>query len=399
MPVQPTYPAASARLRARQRHARSGTRTARSTSTSSPASPSCRSATRHPAPDRGVRAPGGDARPRLEPVLVGARRRARRAAARGCASSTAAPFFCNSGAEANEAAIKLARRRGRARGGPDKHQIVCLEGSFHGRTLGDARRRPGRARRRSRSSRCRRASRTCRRTTSTRCAAAVGPRTAAVLLEPVQGEGGVHPLDVGFLALARELCDRHDALLICDEVQTGIGRCGAWLASRRLGVEPDAVTLAKGLALGHPDRRARDARSSRTASRPATTPRPSAPRRPSPPRRWRCSTRSSREDLIGNAERVGTYLARAARRACPASPPCAASGLLLAVELRAGDAPGVAAPPARRRSTCSSTRSRRRRCGSARRSASASTTPTGRSRRSRACWRPDPPCRAAQRGT
>ena len=158
-------------------------------------------------------------------------------------------FFCNSGAEANEAAIKLARRRGRARGGPDKHHIVCLEGSFHGRTLGDAAghlgageegavraaagglraRAPGRPRRAAR----RPSTPPPRRSCSSPCRA----RAACTRWTP------------GFLALARELCDRHDALLICDEVQTGIGRCGAWLASRRLGRQPDAVTLAKGLGV------------------------------------------------------------------------------------------------------------------------------------------------------
>ena len=89
--------------------------------------------------------------------------------------------------------------------------------------------------------------------------AAVGPTTAAVLLEPVQGEGGVHPLEPGFLALARELCDANDALLICDEVQSGMGRCGAWLrepATRRRARRRDA---RQGPRLRHADRRAGDA--------------------------------------------------------------------------------------------------------------------------------------------
>jgi len=80
----------------------------------------------------------------------------------------------------------------------------------------------------------------------------VGPSTAAILLEPVQGEGGVHPLDPETLAEARALADRHGALLILDEVQTGVGRSGAFFAWETFGVRPDAVTLAKGLANGLP---------------------------------------------------------------------------------------------------------------------------------------------------
>jgi acetylornithine aminotransferase len=80
----------------------------------------------------------------------------------------------------------------------------------------------------------------------------VGPDTAAILLEPVQGEGGVHPLGAETLANARALAERHGALLIFDEVQTGVGRCGAFFAWERYGVKPDALTLAKGLANGLP---------------------------------------------------------------------------------------------------------------------------------------------------
>ena len=82
--------------------------------------------------------------------------------------------------------------------------------------------------------------------------AAVGPQTAGVLIEPIQGEGGVHVIDEAFLIEARSLCDQHDALLLFDEVQTGIGRCGAWFAFQRTTVRPDAVVLAKGLASGMP---------------------------------------------------------------------------------------------------------------------------------------------------
>ena len=156
-------------------------------------------------------------------------------------------FFCNSGAEAVEASIKLARRRG----GAGKHEIICLEGAFHGRTLAtlaagwsEAKRAPfqpvpgGFAH--------------VPRNDEDALRAAVSDRTAAVLIEPLQGEGGVWPIDIPYLRLARELCDRHGSLLVFDEVQTGIGRCGSWFAFELTGVRPDAVALAKGLAGGLP---------------------------------------------------------------------------------------------------------------------------------------------------
>jgi acetylornithine/N-succinyldiaminopimelate aminotransferase len=153
-------------------------------------------------------------------------------------------FFANSGAEANEAAFKMARRTGRPR-------ILALEGAFHGRTLGalalthkPAYRAPfeplpggvehlpfGDA---------------------DALREAVDDQVAAVVLEPVQGEAGVRPLPPGYLALARELTARHDALLIIDEVQTGIGRTGAWFSHTKAGVVPDVVTTAKGLGGGIP---------------------------------------------------------------------------------------------------------------------------------------------------
>ena len=160
-------------------------------------------------------------------------------------------FFCNSGAEAVEAAIKLARRTGRARGGPAKHRIVCVEGAFHGRTLATlaagwsaAKREPFEP--------VPTGFEHVPRNDLAALAAAVGPETCAVLVEPIQGEGGVWPLDRGWLELARELCDRHGALLLYDEVQTGIGRCGAWFCAELAGVRPDATAVAKGLAGGLP---------------------------------------------------------------------------------------------------------------------------------------------------
>jgi predicted acetylornithine/succinylornithine family transaminase len=154
-------------------------------------------------------------------------------------------FFCNSGAEAVEAALKHARK---ATGKPG---VVALEGSFHGRTLGalsvtgqPAKREPfaplldGVA--------------FVPPDDTDALVRAVGPGTGAIVLEPVQGEGGVRPLTPTFLAAARALADEHGALLVLDEVQTGVGRTGTFFAFEQLGVRPDAVVLAKGLANGLP---------------------------------------------------------------------------------------------------------------------------------------------------
>ncbi|HZT90546.1 MAG TPA: acetylornithine/succinylornithine family transaminase [Gaiellaceae bacterium] len=151
-------------------------------------------------------------------------------------------FFCNSGAEAVEAALKWARKA------TGRSEIVALEGSFHGRTLGalSVTGQPGK-----------RAPFEplvpgARFAAPDSLADHVGGETAAILLEPVQGEGGVHPLSSDVLAHARGLADAHGALLIFDEVQTGVGRSGSFFAWQELGVKPDAVTLAKGLANGLP---------------------------------------------------------------------------------------------------------------------------------------------------
>jgi predicted acetylornithine/succinylornithine family transaminase len=160
-------------------------------------------------------------------------------------------FFCNSGAEANEAAIKLARKVAWRNGHTDRVEIVSLEGSFHGRTLGSL-------------------------------AATIQPakwegfgplpagvvpialndiealrtsvtaRTAAVIFEPIQGEGGIRPVDEDFVVAARKLCWERGAILIADEVQTGMGRTGKWWGFEHFGVRPDVVTLAKGLGSGVP---------------------------------------------------------------------------------------------------------------------------------------------------
>ncbi|MGV1035640.1 MAG: acetylornithine transaminase [Candidatus Nanopelagicales bacterium] len=161
-------------------------------------------------------------------------------------------FFCQDGATANEAAYKLARKHGRKlEPGGSRLEIVAATGSFHGRTMGalsvtgsQAKRDPfeplpgpvsfvayG---------------------DEEALSAAVTERTAAVFLEPVLGEGGIVVPPEGYLGAARRICDRSGALLVVDEVQSGMGRTGGWFASLNAGVVPDVLTLAKGLAGGFP---------------------------------------------------------------------------------------------------------------------------------------------------
>jgi acetylornithine/N-succinyldiaminopimelate aminotransferase len=159
-------------------------------------------------------------------------------------------FFAQCGATANEAAIKLARKHGK-RTRDDKVRVVTLNGSFHGRTLAtlEATGQPGKH-----------AAfmplagfvDTVAHDDPDALRAAVTDETCAVLLEVVQGEGGVRPLHPEVLAAAREACDAHGALLIVDEVQTGIGRTGPWFAFQDTEVIPDVITVAKALANGMP---------------------------------------------------------------------------------------------------------------------------------------------------
>jgi len=160
-------------------------------------------------------------------------------------------FFCNSGAEAVEGAIKCARKYHAANGAPERYRIVTFEGAFHGRTLAtlaaggqkkylegfgppvegfdqvpfgdlDAVKR------------------------------AIGEQTAAIMIEPLMGEGGVRAVEPSFLRALRELCDRHGLLLVFDEVQSGMGRTGELFAYQRSGVAPDIMSLAKALGGGFP---------------------------------------------------------------------------------------------------------------------------------------------------
>ncbi|MGH2540056.1 MAG: aspartate aminotransferase family protein [Actinomycetota bacterium] len=157
-------------------------------------------------------------------------------------------FFCNSGAEANEAAIKLARKHGLATGKPS---IVALEGSFHGRTTA-ALAATGQAEKRAAFEPLVDWFRFVPPGDLSALEAALTAEVGAVLLEPVMGEGGVRPLLEGYLRGVRALCDERGALLVVDEVQSGIGRCGDWAALSHAGVEADVLTLAKALGGGLP---------------------------------------------------------------------------------------------------------------------------------------------------
>jgi acetylornithine/N-succinyldiaminopimelate aminotransferase len=166
-------------------------------------------------------------------------------------------FFSNSGAEANECAIKLARRYGQTNGGPERYHVISTYGSFHGRTLttlaatGQPQKQevfqplpPG--------------FRQVGFGDAGALAAALDERVCAVLLEPVQGEGGVNVAPPGYLELVRGWCDEREVLLIVDEVQTGLGRTGRWFGFQHAdgvnpdGVRPDVVTMAKALGNGMP---------------------------------------------------------------------------------------------------------------------------------------------------
>jgi acetylornithine aminotransferase len=173
---------------------------------------------------------------------------------RSCADKV---FFCNSGAEANEAAIKLARKHGHVVRGIERPVILTAEASFHGRTLA-AVSATGQPKYHQNFEPMVEGFRYFPYNNTAAFEAllaeceAEGPRVAAVLLEPLQGEGGVNPGDPAFFQRVRQLCDERSILLILDEVQVGVGRSGRWWGHERLGIEPDAFTLAKGLGGGIP---------------------------------------------------------------------------------------------------------------------------------------------------
>jgi predicted acetylornithine/succinylornithine family transaminase len=160
-------------------------------------------------------------------------------------------FFCNSGAEANEAAIKLARRHAHVTYGPTRHVIVSAEASFHGRTFA-ALTATGQPKYREGFEPLVPGFRYVPYGDAAALAAAVTDEVCAVLLEPIQGESGVRVPPPGYLAEAARLCAARGALLILDEVQTGLGRTGTFLACEADGVLPDVVTLSKSIGGGIP---------------------------------------------------------------------------------------------------------------------------------------------------
>ncbi|MBN2241649.1 MAG: aspartate aminotransferase family protein [Acidobacteria bacterium] len=166
-------------------------------------------------------------------------------------SGMAKAFFTNSGTEAVEAALKIARAYGNARAGSGKSVILTLRNSFHGRTFGalsittqDQYQAPFRplvpdiA--------------VVGEFTPEALEKAFSDRVCALVIEPVQGEGGIVPLPGDFVRAGRELCNRYDALLVADEIQCGLGRTGRYFAFEHYGIKPDVLTLAKSLAAGYP---------------------------------------------------------------------------------------------------------------------------------------------------
>jgi acetylornithine aminotransferase len=153
-------------------------------------------------------------------------------------------LFCNSGAEANEAAFKIARLTGRPK-------MIAAEGAFHGRTMG-ALALTGQPAKRAPFEPMPAGVEFVPYGDISALRAAVDDTVAAVFLEPIMGEAGVIPAPDGYLAVARQITAEHGALLVIDEVQTGIGRTGSWFAHTRTGIVPDVITLAKGLGGGLP---------------------------------------------------------------------------------------------------------------------------------------------------
>ena len=156
-------------------------------------------------------------------------------------------FFCNSGAEANECAIKLARRWG----GPGRFAVISAYGSFHGRTLATLH-ATGQPAKHAPFQPLPEGFHHVSWCDAAALEAAVDESVAAVLLEPVQGEGGVHPATGDYFRAVRRICDERGVLLMVDEIQTGLGRTGRWFGFEHFGVEPDVVTLAKALGNGVP---------------------------------------------------------------------------------------------------------------------------------------------------
>ncbi|HEX6232949.1 MAG TPA: acetylornithine transaminase [Jiangellaceae bacterium] len=242
-------------------------------------------------------------------------------------------FFTNSGTEANEAAFKIARMTGRTK-------IVAAEGGFHGRTMGalaltgkPSIREPfepmppgvvhvpyGDA---------------------AALAAAVDGGTAAVVLEPIQGEAGVRVPPAGYLAAARAIADRHGALLILDEVQTGIGRTGKWFAFHRAGIVPDVVTVAKGFGGGFPIGACIGIGEAANLLGPGSHGSTFGGNPVAAAAGLAVLHVIERDDLLANVRQVGARL-RTGVGSHPLLAGVRGEGLLLAVELTAPEAPAIA---------------------------------------------------------
>ncbi|MBB6066853.1 acetylornithine transaminase [Methanococcus maripaludis] len=158
-------------------------------------------------------------------------------------------FFCNSGAEANEAAIKLARKYAKANG--KEGEIITMEHAFHGRTLTTITATP-KAKYQEGFEPLPTGFKYIPFNDIEALKAGISEKTSAIMIEPVQGEGGIHPADKEYLKAVRKLCDENNIVLIFDEVQCGMGRTGTLFAYEQYGVIPDIVTLAKGLGGGFP---------------------------------------------------------------------------------------------------------------------------------------------------
>lgn len=157
-------------------------------------------------------------------------------------------FFCNSGAEANEGMIKLARLWGNKKG---KYEVICMKNSFHGRTLATAA-ATGQSKVQKGFEPMPEGFRHADFNDIESVAALVNDKTVAVLLEAVQGEGGIIPAREDFMKAVHGLCDEKELLMLCDEVQCGMGRTGSWFGFQAYDVEPDAFSLAKALGSGYP---------------------------------------------------------------------------------------------------------------------------------------------------
>ena len=160
-------------------------------------------------------------------------------------------FFCNSGAEANEGLIKLARRYAQKVKGEDRYEVITFAQSFHGRTLATLT-ATGQDKVKDGFLPLPAGFVTVPYNDLAAVQSAINDKTCAIMLELVQGEGGVHPAEEAWVKSLRDLCDEHGLLLLVDEIQTGIGRTGTWFAFQQYGVKPDAVSLAKGLGSGFP---------------------------------------------------------------------------------------------------------------------------------------------------